>query len=224
MKQIWKNAEKIGAIASLPIALIAIAISLTSNRTAKDAFDLSKQEFNSDRNLILTAIVNNDRKEIVLKPIDEGMVMQGCDIYYPSELQKGSWVVDQGDMSFSTLVAGQFLDQRLIESNTHDLDKHYFIYEGKLPVAIHSYYAARGSTFEDRSIYVLHYQSVISKESYPGKNIEFKNISFVGRLSDQVDIQVPLDEFWDNIKSEIISENMPNQAREATPNTANLSL
>jgi hypothetical protein len=166
-------------IVTIVIATLALYLSYQS-------YDLSKIQYKENHQLILKGQVTKNELDIKVEPTDNSKTFLMGNVFFPSFILSKDIQI-QSNGSFK---ATKTIEQKIKEyiSNTHPKEKDYIqIAEINMPIMIRTYYASKGNTYIDRSIYLINLTFMVSNEEYKEPTLIFNGLIFTKRLSDEAE-------------------------------------
>ena len=169
-------------ITSLILSALAFTVSVRSCAIAKDSHDLNARLIVSERQLILTRNNEEDAFSITLEPIDPSMKFLQGRAYLPRSVYKDVIPIDN-DASFLHMGSVQFEFEKFVETNVPKQKGHIILAEMNFPLVIESYYAVKGQSFGDRSLYTLRTLNQVHEQEHRSPTVSIEGLIFVRRLS-----------------------------------------
>ncbi|MDC9523622.1 hypothetical protein PSH55_21360, partial [Pseudoalteromonas sp. Angola-31] len=136
------------------ISLVALLCSFRSFYVAKDAKQLSLQIYKGERSIILHSSPSEGELELNIKPIDSNQVLLSAVAFFPKQICDKEVSIDAaGKMTSLGII--QPAIKKVLESKI-DCPKDTAAIGGmNLPFYIKSYYACKGETYTDVSLYTM---------------------------------------------------------------------
>lgn len=188
-------------ILTLLFSLVAIIISVMSYQVSQNAFNLSEKEFDQDRQIILKGQFTEDFK-IKVVPIDQSFHFLKGRAYIPSKIYQDEIPI-QGDGNFWHMGSIEFHLNNFIDTTLITEANFITIGEMSIPIVIDSYYAIKGESYSDRSLYSLDLiiQNSNEESKYPTKTP--LGLVYLNRLGfDDNDFIKNLDELFEQKASD----------------------
>ena len=148
------------------------------------SYDLSKTQYKENHQLILKGQVTENELDIKVEPTDNSKTFLMGNAFFPSFILNEDIQI-QSNGSFR---ATKTIEQKIKEyiSNTYPKEKYFIqIAEINMPIMIRTYYASKGNTYIDRSIYLINLTFIVSNEEFKEPTLIFNGIIFTKRLSDE---------------------------------------
>ncbi|WP_029913271.1 hypothetical protein [Pelobacter seleniigenes] len=174
-------------LAPLIISLIAAIISLVGLTFAYQAHELSVLQYKQERYLILKGSFGEKGDEIqVTSATSESHFLEG-EVYFPPSIYADPTPIDS---------SGKFWDMGsvLYELENHILkrvkpeDGTIKMLTNKIPIIIKSYYASKGESYTDVSLYTLGMISQINDGKYSRPIITLNSLNFIAHHNGKVTI------------------------------------
>jgi hypothetical protein len=197
-KTIWKNIERIGLVISILASGIALIISIRSCSDSNEALEISRKEFQAKRLLILKSELGNTSPGFEFRTFDNNQKLQKLLIYFPSQFCSNPLTAEPPEFYFDI---SELQDSLLIilKRNIPNYKPTDRIYIQNIPIAaiIVSNYVVAGEALSDSSLY--NFESSFRQEYFNNSSetqIEFKNLIFKNRLSEESDFDRSLEDDW----------------------------
>ncbi|RON34430.1 hypothetical protein BK661_10140 [Pseudomonas frederiksbergensis] len=163
-------------------SVFAILISIKSCQVSNDAFDLASAEYIQGRSLLLTAEFSENNESIKLKPTNDEITFLTGTVTFPSEIYgEAVPVSSSGALWRMGAITPNLQDYALKKAPRETgLIKAQSL---TIPIIIDSYYAVKGDTYTDRSLYLLRYDAFIHEDLYKQPSLYFRGLLFSLRES-----------------------------------------
>lgn len=147
------------------ISLVALLCSFKSFYVANDAKQLSLQIYKGERSIILHSSPSEGKLELQIKPIDSNHVLLSAAAFFPKQVFEKEVTIDAAG-KVNSMVIIQLRVKKILEA-TIDCPKDSVTVGGmNLPLYIKSYYACKGETYTDVSLYAMDIKSIYTDESH----------------------------------------------------------
>jgi len=180
------------SVLALLVSFMSYLSSRTAVRISAESLDISKQEYQSQFNIIWDIEVANDH--FYFKQLTGDQVPQNFKVLTPSLLGADEWMVPKKTKKYHTTRFHHVL-QDLVDSKIGKME-HGYAGQAKIafPIVIETVYSAQGKNYVDQSLYAVQFDALIldKPNSVPGLN--YTGISFHSRILDNIVVQDYLDE------------------------------
>ncbi len=147
------------------ISLVALLFSLKSFYVAKDAKQLSVQVYKGERSIILHSSPSEGELELNIKPIDSNHVLLSAVAFFPKQICEQELSIDAaGKMTSIGII--QPAVKKILESKVDCPKDAVAIGCMNLPLYIKSYYACKGETYTDVSLYIMDIESIYTVKNH----------------------------------------------------------
>lgn len=166
--------------ASALAAVLALFISIRSCQVSNDALALAGNEYIQERTLILTAKFSESNDGITLKPINGEITLLKGGVTFPPEIYSDAVPISaSGDL----LRMGGIIPslQNYISKRVPREKGMIKVQSSQIPVIVETYYAAKGDTYTDKSLYFLGYDAFVYEDAYKSPSIHFRDLVFALR-------------------------------------------
>lgn len=191
-------------------SLSAFVISLAGGCVSFWSYKITQRQFIQDRLLLLKAEIggiNDEFKELTINPINEDAHFLEGEAYFPiklsekvNEIQANGKVWGMGSFQFN-------LKNYLKNRFKSDAD-HVTVGAINLPIILKSYYASKGDTYTDVSLYNMRMQFVVASDDV---KLYLLALSYVRRATPEAPIlQNDLNDIFDNEKATYLPYRFPN--------------
>ena len=184
------------AAGSLLASVAALAVSIVSCQIALDAQNQAVTQFRQERQLVLTATFETPKasgscSSIKAQPISQDFKFQEGRAYLPPEIYKEPIpIANDGDFHSMGSVCFDF--QKFIKTKLPAKPGYTQVGDGAIPLFIESFYAVKGESYTDKSLYVLNTLIVVSDKEEELPSITFEGLSFVQRFPPEAPFNMKL--------------------------------
>ncbi|MCF2861040.1 hypothetical protein ABMY44_02525 [Pseudoalteromonas sp. Cnat2-41] len=196
------------SIAPIVISLFALLVSVKSCHLADEVQQQSSKEYKQERWLILTGVFEEKGLGIKVKAIDSEKVFLEGKASFPKSIYKEEIPINS-DGDFLHMGSVGYDLKKFIASKIPKKEGFAKVSSGKIPLYIQSYYAVKGETYTDISLYMLNMTIVVSGEEYKDPHVNLEGLIFVERYRPDVK---PDHELLDKFINEEIGLYLPPKA------------
>jgi hypothetical protein len=196
-KRIWeKLLENPIDIAALLASITALGVSVTSCVISQIAEQRATMQFRQERQLVLTGKFQTPGgkgtcSSITAVPISQDFKFQEGSAHLPPQLyDKPIPIANNGDFLHMGSVC---FDLQTYTKTKIPAEKGSMkIGQGQIPLIIKSFYAVKGDSYTDVSLYVLDTMLIVYEEESDSPSINFDGLSFVQRFPSDAPLNLKL--------------------------------
>lgn len=186
--RLYRSLSFVSALA----AVLAVFISIKSCQVSNDALALASNEHIQDRTLILTANFSENNDGITLKPTNaEITLLKGVVTFPPEIYAEAIPISSSGELWRMPVIISSL--QNYVLKKVPRANGVIKIQSSQIPVIVESYYAAKGDTYTDKSLYFLGYDSFVYEDKYKSPPIHFRELVFALRETNEKNVISPDD-------------------------------
>ncbi len=183
---IWAKAEKLAALASIPMSVVAILLSLRGYQSSQQALSLSVKEFEASRQLVLRGTLSETSPgagKLHLTPVDPQVLLQRSSIEFPTEVFDTPWVVDAPDFDLPLEMLTYRLEALIAPRIPRPQKQNTFVIPTvTIPVLIQASYVAKNEPHWQSGMYGIEFELVISDRVGAPPQISYKGLTFYGPM------------------------------------------
>ena len=163
---------------------ITILIATLALYLSYQSYDLSKTQYKENHQLILKGQVTKNELDIKVEPTDNSKTFLMGNAFFPSFILSEDIQIQPNGGFRATKTIEQKIKEYI--SSTYPKEKNFIkIAEINMPIMIRTYYASKGNTYIDRSIYLINLTFIVSNEEFKEPTLIFNGLIFTKRLSDE---------------------------------------
>lgn len=165
------------SIISTLAAVVALFISIRSCQVSSEAYRLASAEYVQERTLLLAAEFSKKNDIVKLKPTNNEITFLKGIVTFPSEIYDEPVPVgSNGELWRMSALVSSLENYALKKApRENGLTKVQSLH---IPVIVESYYAAKGDTYTDKSLYFLGYDAFVYEDSYKEPSLHFRELLF----------------------------------------------
>jgi hypothetical protein len=178
------SADQRISLLALTFSVLAFSVSVRGCQVAENTFAQSKIQFQQERSLILSAtfehVASRDWTGITVAPIDPSFRLLRGTAYFPSRVFKDEIEIQQNG-EWRTMGSFGYALSTFIENSIPPEKDEVKVGRVNVPTLIQSYYATKGTTYGDVSLYMLSLDAYIYSDP-PKLKMTFVALTFIERL------------------------------------------
>lgn len=170
--------------ASALAAVIALFISIKSCQVSNNALNLAGDEYIQERTLILTANFPDSDDGITLKPTNAEITLLRATVTFPPEIYAEAVPISSNGELWRMGGIIPSLQSYVLKKVPRENDV-IKVQSSQIPVIVDSYYAAKGDTYTDKSLYFLGYDASVFEDTYKSPSIHLRDLVFALRETNE---------------------------------------
>lgn len=196
-KNPWREPSNLIAVVAGVLSLVSLGVSVRSCQTADRSLALAAAEYRAQRSMILGATLSSNGDAFTVKALDSSISLLDALAIFPTDVEKQEWRILPPDYQLHMLMLRTGLE-RAVEKHVGRTPGHATVsIDANVPVAIKSFYTAKGEPFQNQALYRIVYSFVIDGDSDKAPKVEFKGLTYMNRLGPDDDARKLIDEIWE---------------------------